>query len=404
LLTVVFLGGVLASPAARAQAPAPPTAAATPAPAALPAAATPAPATEPGFAEFVDGLQNLPAPLPSAAAAASESGWEPEFLKSLPQPPDQPRSLFQPAPTLGPPPPDLERPYFQWDPILDPPQWQPGWFSDFQLGVIQPHIFANQMKQTLPFPGRKVTVAPGAADLPFTIAPRFEVGYRLPSGFGGFAFSDRFFNTSASGPFIGPSGAMTRTSSIGVNYSDWDYISREYTPWANWDMEWRAGIRLAETWIRNRVDQPFAQAAGTNGVFISGDQNYTVGAGPHFGLVLERKLSQWGLSFVEKADIANTFTRERQQFSAAIPVLNPNGVPVHASYLQNFWQQVPILNLQAGFGWQPPSNPNIKVFVGYVYEMWWQVSSNSNIVVGHNGGSRMNFDNQGLVFQAGWKW
>ncbi|MFI5454923.1 MAG: hypothetical protein ACHRXM_05680 [Isosphaerales bacterium] len=393
LLTVAFLGWVLAMPAARAQAPAP-----------LPAAATPAPATRPEIAEFGDHVQNLPAPLPAASAPAS--GWEPEFLKSLPQPPDQPRSLFQPAPTFGPPPPDLERPYFQFDPILDPPQWgqQPGWFSDVQLGVIHPQIFFGQMKHSVATPaGRSVLVAPGAAQQPWTVAPRLEVGYRLPSGFGGFSFSDRFFSTSGTGPFIGPAGSTTRTTRLGVNYSDWDYNSREYTPWANWEMEWRAGIRLAETWITNRVDEPFATAAAGRGVFAAGDSNYTVGAGPHFGVELDRRAPQSGLLFVAKLDIANTFTRERQLFSASTTTLGPTGVPMRGVFTQNFWQQVPILNYQVGLGWQPPRYPNVKLFVGYVYEFWWQVASNSNITP-QSGGTRGFFDNQGLVFQGGVKW
>src|SRR5262249_48125466 len=155
------------------------------------------------------------------------------------------------------------------------------------------------------------------------------------------------------------------------NYSDWDYTSREYTPWAtpqaNWTMEWRAGIRLAETWVVNRVDKPFAQAAGTNGVFAASDSNYTVGAGPHFGVELDRKVPQSGLSFVLKLDIANTFTRVRQRYSATTTPLTPAGVPAHGHYTENFWQQVPSLNYQVGLGWQPPRYPFAKVFVGYVY-------------------------------------
>src|SRR5262249_18999881 len=155
--------------------------------------------------------------------------------KSLPRPPEQPRSLFQPAPSPGPPPPDFER-YFESDPLLDPPQWgRTGWFSDVQISVIRPTIFFGEMRHGVvpPF-GRRVIVAPGAAKQDWTAAPRIEIGYRLPSGFGGFSFSDRFFNTSGSGPFVGPAGSVTRSTSIGVNYSDWDYFSPEYTPWANW--------------------------------------------------------------------------------------------------------------------------------------------------------------------------
>ena len=129
-----------------------------------------------------------------------------------------------------------------------------------------------------------------------------------------------------------------------------------------------------------------------------------MGTGPHFGVELDRKFPQWGLSFVTKLDIANTFTRERQLFSAATTTLTSAGVPERGVFTQNFWQQVPILNYQVGLGWQPPRYPNVKVFVGYVYEFWWQVASNSNITTLNDGGTRGSFDNQGVVFQAGVRW
>src|SRR5271165_6920962 len=139
---VMFLGGVLLLPAARGQAPAPPPASPAPppaSPASPPASPAPAAATRPEFSELVS---ELPAPLPPSDAPALE-GWEPEFLKTLPQPPDQPRSLFQPAPPPGPPPPDLERYFDRGDPLLDPPQWRqkPGWFSDLRFDIIHPHLF-----------------------------------------------------------------------------------------------------------------------------------------------------------------------------------------------------------------------------------------------------------------------
>jgi hypothetical protein len=389
LLTVALLEAVLMLPAARAQTPAP-----------LPSSARTAPATRSELVELRDDVQNLPAPLPAAEAPASERGWEPEFLKSLPRPPDQPRSLFQQAPTSGPAPPDLER-YFELDPVLDPPQWgqQPGWFADVRLDVIHPHLFFGQMKHNVVFPGgRLVHVAPGAAQQAWTVAPRLEVGYRLPSGFGGFSFSDRFFSTSGTGPFLGPAGSTTRTTRLGVNYSDWDYISREYTPWANWNIEWRAGIRLAETWIDSQAQESALASAGTR-VFAQRTSNYTVGAGPHFGVELDRKFAESGLSLVGRLDIANTFTRVRQLFSASTAPSSPAGVPDRGAFTQNFWQQVPILNYQVGLGWQPPRYPNVKFFVGYVYEFWWQVTTNSNTQAPHGF-----FDNQGVVFQAGVNW
>jgi hypothetical protein len=403
VLTVGLLGGALAMPAARAQAPA-----------RSPAAAVPAPATRPDMADLVVDPDGLPAPLPNATAPAAYAGWEPEFLKSMPRPPDQPQSLFQPAPAPGPPPPDLER-YFEVDPILDAPilGQKPGWFSDVQIQVIHPHLNFGQMRllNTLKVPShQRVIVAPGAAKLNWTAAPRIEIGYWLPSGFGGLSFSDRFFSSFGSGPFVGRAGSTFRTTNLGANYSDWDYLSREFTPWESergfWNLDWRAGVRLAESWTRVLVDKPFSQAAATNGVFIQGDSNYTVGAGPHFGVGVNRRDLPTGLTFRAGLDIADTFTKVRQLFAARTTTLGPTGVPERGHFNQNFWNQVPILNFQVGVGWQPPSHPNARFYVGYVYEFWWQFASNMNFLnpFTTQGATRGSMQNQGIVLQAQWNW
>ena len=92
------------------------------------------------------------------------------------------RPLRRPSPPgrAGSTPPDLER-YFEVDPLLDAPVsgQKPGWFSSVQIGVIHPHIFAGQtrlidsLKVTS---GQRVIVAPGAAKLNGTAAPRLEIG------------------------------------------------------------------------------------------------------------------------------------------------------------------------------------------------------------------------------------
>ncbi len=416
LLTVAVLGGVLALPAVRAQAPVPPPAPAS-APAPPPAAGTQAtvppaagtqattPETRHDFAEMVG---ELPAPLPASDAPALE-GWEPEFLKTLPQPPDQPRSLSQPAPAPGPPPPDLER-YFQVDPLLDPPQWRqkPGWFTDFRFDIIRPRLVFGQTKSSLTTKtGQFVDVAPGAAQLNWTVAPRIEIGYRLPSGFGAFAFSDRFFSTGGSGPFSGPVGLTNRTSKLTTNYADWDYISHEFTPWVTpnsvWTLEWRAGVRLANSWADVLVDKPFASAAA-NGVFIQGVNNYTIGAGPHFGAQVERLDPKTGIFFLGRLDIADTFSRIRQMFAASTTTLMPNGLPVRGAFGTNFWNQIAILNYQVGVGWKPPQYPNVNFFAGYVYEYWFQASSDMtqvNPAVTPQGASRGAYENQGITLQMG---
>src|SRR4029077_6423789 len=106
---------------------------------------------------------------------------------------------------------------------------------------------------------------------------------------------------------------------------------------------------------------------------------------------------QTGFSFISKIDAATTWTRQRQQFSAATTTLTPAGRPDHGVTLESSEQEVPILSAQLGLGWQPPRYPNVNLYVGYLYEAWWNVFRNSNA----ESSTRGFFDNQGVVFQAG---
>ena len=113
-----------------------------------------------------------------------------------------------------------------------------------------------------------------------------------------------------------------------------------------------------------------------------------------------------GLSFIAKIDIADTFARDRQLFAASTTTLTAAGVPERGAYTQNFWSQIPILNYQVGMGWQPPANPNIALYVGYVYEFWFQYASNMEYTNSYTtqGATRGSMSNQGLVFRFHWKW
>jgi hypothetical protein len=354
-------------PAARAQTPTPPV---TPTP--------PAAVAQPEVGALLDAIPALP----DAAAPAVAGGWEPEFLKTLPQPPDQPRSLFQP-PAPPSPRPDLERPYFQIDPILDSPciGAKPGWFYDVQFDVIKPHVVTQMSGPVKLRTGNMVNVGLGGSQLAWTVAPRFEVGYRLPSGFGEIAVSDRFFDSSGSGTFSGPGGVAPKSSRLFANYTDVDYASNEFTPWANWHMKWRFGIRQAETFS--------STAANVHGIAAVAD-NSTAGAGVHAGLWFVRSFPQSGFSFVNKFDIGDVFSRLRQEYFAA------SGGSDAGTLKQNVFQQVPILNWQIGMGWQPPGHPNVRLYLGYVFENWFNVSANRN--TSSRGGG---FTDQGVVIQAG---
>jgi hypothetical protein len=55
-------------------------------------------------------------------------------------------------------------------------------------------------------------------------------------------------------------------------------------------------------------------------------------------------------------------------------------------------QQLPMLTVQAGFGWQPPRRPHARLFVGYLDETWWNFMTNRT-----SGTSFGNVDYQGMV-------
>ncbi len=409
LLTPAFLGGILALPAAYAQNPtAPPTITTSSMSTAQPAAAPqPIAATQPAVtpsatavAPFTVLADGLPAALPATEPSPPAEGWEPEFLRTLPRPLDLPRSLFLPPSAPGLPPPELESPYIRRDPLLDPPQWsQPGWFWGVEIGVIHPHLVDGSNNQDHPIvtkSGRSVNVALRSARLDWTIAPRIEIGYRLPSGLGQLSVADRFFSSSGTGAYHTAGGTAIRSTKLSVNYTDFDYGSQEYTPWENWGMKWRAGVRQAETYIRTQSNQSLAQATAGQGILYANSNTSTVGAGIHFTVELERKFPSAGFSFINKFDVGDTFSRLHQNFSALTTTTNSAGQPEGGVVKESVFMQLPMLNWQVGLGWQPPGHPNLSFFVGYTLEAWWNVERRTGTT------SNGNFTTQGVVLQGGW--
>jgi hypothetical protein len=127
---------------------------------------------------------------PAPAPPSSLPGNETPFLTGLPNTPDVPSSLYAPTtPTYTCSVPEC--PYFDCDPRLDPfclPQ--PGWVADVEVDVNLPHV-SNGIHDTVTLGGVTSQVKLGSARLDWTGAPRVELGYRLPDGFGEFDISYR---------------------------------------------------------------------------------------------------------------------------------------------------------------------------------------------------------------------
>lgn len=331
--------------------------------------------------------------------AASDAS-EPDVLRFLPRPPDQPSSLFAPAPPPSPPAPPPDRPYFQTDRLLDPPYLAPpGWFFDLDVGVTKGHV-KNQLSTTVqnPATGNADLVGLPAAPLDWTISPRLEAGYRLPSGFGEVALSYRFLATQGSELVAGADGPTRLSSLLDVNQADLDYASEEFSLWPRWDMRWRLGLRYASVYFDSRADEPFDLAAAGSGVFRTRTTNSYVGLGPHSGVELARRFSDAGLSFVLKGEFSLLIGRVRQQFIETTTTAGPDGRPLVGSLAASDSQGVPVLGLQAGLAWQPPEYPDVRLYLGYVYEYWWDVGLLGNL--NNIGGTFGEVADQGFVLRA----
>jgi hypothetical protein len=274
---------------------------------------------------------------------------------------------------------DLPEPYFVPDPLLDKPDFAaPGWFLDADVGFAGPHIKgvetdANAGGNTLP----NIESLP-TAGLDWTVAPRLQLGYRLPSAFGEIALSYRFLVTDGNGSTSGLDGTAALHSRLDFNQVDLDYLSREFSLAPHWDMKWHFGIRLAQVYFDSRADEPQALAAAGSTIFEQRFSNSYWGIGPHASLELQRDVEGTGLSFVGRIDGATLLGRINQGLFEESTKLAPNGQIASAESHLSGTQDVPILNVQAGIGWRPPQYPQAQLFLGYNYEYWWNVGKISN--------------------------
>jgi len=338
---------------------------------------------------FAQAQKPPSAPLSSVPA-------EPDVLPGLPRPPDAPQSLLQAPATAAYSCDALPGPYFERDPRLDPPPLPAlGWFTEVELGIVVPHV-KNRLSDIVTLPGMLPgTVQVGSAELNWTASPRFELGYRLPSGFGEFAIAYRFFTTEGSESAPGPDGLAALKSRLDVNIGDLDYASRELSLLPYWGMKWRFGLRAVGTFFDSRADEPLTVAAAGSGVFERKTSNNFWGFGPHLGLELTRRLDGLGLALVGRVDGATILGRLHQRFFEETTPMGPNGQPLAAGTSERVSQDGPMLAWSLGLSWQPPLYPNAHLFVGYQYEYWWNIGRNSSTT------SRGELSDQGIQLRAG---
>jgi hypothetical protein len=334
---------------------------------------------------------------------ADWAGWtEPDPLPGLPRPPDQPASLYQPAPAgqvYGCR--EWECPYFQREPRLDPADLpQPGWLCDVDVGILGSHVlsrvgqFASPLAAPVPF-----DVSVPMARLDWTVSPRFELGYRLPAGFGEVDVAYRFLLAQGTGstadPLAAPDATAALRSRLDLNLGDLDYASCETSLGPCWGMKWRIGLRTADVFFDSRADEPLATAElpGRSRIFERSISNNFWGIGPHAALELSTRRNPWGLGWVGRLDSGLLFGRVRQKFAEVSTTGSSDSFDLGNP------QQVPMLSGFLGLDWRPPYRMSLDILLGYTAEYWWNVGrlSDPDLYSGHSAGEA---GTQGAVFRV----
>jgi hypothetical protein len=323
----------------------------------------------------------------------------PNPLPGLPHPPDRPASLYAPPPPQpysqqDPMPPH----YFEPDPLLDPPWLPPGWFTSVDATIAFAHV-KNKLQNQFTVDGRPPdTVLLPMATLDISLMPRFQAGYRLPSGFGELALSYRFLATSGNEPIssrlTGLNSAGNLRSRLDFNVFDFDYASREFSLYPQASMKWRVGARLAYVYWDSEAVQSAALALTDNGILSQHVTNSYVGAGLHTGLELAYAIPCCSLAVVGRSEFSDLLGRIRQGFFEQTFPLGAGGLPASGQLHDSSSQDVPTLASQLGLAWYSRDCCRVRLFGGYEYEYWWSIGRLSKTL------SRGEMYNQGVVLQA----
>jgi hypothetical protein len=321
----------------------------------------------------------------------------PDIVAALPKIPELPVSLSAPPPHLEPGHNPLDTPYFVPDPILDPPTLPPpGWFAGVDVDVLTVHV-NNQLVSPVAAPKGSITLVVPSAPLDWTVSPKVFVGYRLPSGFGELLVSYRGLSTRGSEGIAGADGPATLTSRFDFNIFDIDYSSREFSLWdVGCDMRWFFGARTRFLYFDTQANQPFAQAAAGSGIVQTRETNSFKGVGPHAGLELSHRLGDSGLAIHVATDFTTNWPagRVKQGFFAQYTTTGPDGRFLAGESHDSNWIGSAVVQAQAGVSWQPPAYPDVRLFLGYQFEYWWNVGKNFDT------GSSAELWDQGFLLQG----
>lgn len=244
-----------------------------------------------------------------------------------------------------------------------------GWFASIETNILAAHI-KNRLVAFVDLGGLAVDIVHlPTAELDWTAAPRFEVGYQLPDAQGEFAFGYRFLATE--GDFAIPPTPFNETaylrSRLDFNVFDFDYATHDLALGPHWDLKWRVGVRLLTTYFDSELSDSAFRLRSTN---------HFVGAGPRGGIDLSRWLYWNNLALFGRLEGAIPIGRIAQTFDEQID-LAP-AVLAGGATRQTGSQTVPMVSLNVGLRWVPGEGRRARYTLGYHWERWWDVGRVGN--------------------------
>jgi hypothetical protein len=230
-------------------------------------------------------------------------------------------------------------------------------FAKAEVAVVFPHLDSFLVGPVTAGPGGPTgTIDLRNAHLNATTSPLVQLGaYRFGPGYGEVAFSYRLLATDGTDALA--DGAATLRSRLNLQTFSFDYLRHDCPLGDDTTLDWEVGARIQVVFFdtQARSAEAFAQA-----------RNYFFGIGPHAGAGVTKTLPN-GVSLFGRFDAAllvgyNT----AQDFVLTTPAFTGSGN-------QQQTELSPSYTVQAGAGWSPDGQPNLRWRGGYQFEQWYNL-------------------------------
>ncbi len=299
----------------------------------------------------------------------------------------------QAAPIPAPPPAyvsyeDRNGPLLKGDLLLDPRDLPPpGWFAAAEVDILGPKL-RNRLVNNVNVAGMFTdTVQLPSAPLSWLAAPRVELGYRFAQGAGAVMASYYGVNTCGCATIadVDPLGGARLHSRLETNVVDIDYGNEEFTLGDRWLVSWRVGARIS---------QAFFDSQATGQILQQHTGNFYLGAGPHAGLDLRRRLGASPWQLLGRIEAGGNIGRLTQNFEETFSAA---GVPfIGGATKVSVIQWVPNMRVMAGLGWTPRPNGAFTFSGGYLFDGWWYL--------GEAQGSSATLTLNGVFLRGEWRY